>query len=147
MGNLGIYGEIVPTLAREIDFEIDFHLDTHPIYICPYRVGQTIHKELKEQLKDLLNNGLIRPSISLWRAPVLFVRKKYGSLRMCIDHRLLNKFTIYNKYSIPRIDDLFDQLQGASHFSKIDLIWGYNQLRVIDSEISKNSLQNSVWSL
>ena len=94
-------------------------------------------KELKEQLKDHLDKGFIRPSISPWGAPVLFVKKKDGSLRMCIDYRQLNKVTIKNKYPIPRIDDLFDQLQGASHFSKIDLRSGYHQLRVRDSDISK----------
>ena len=73
-------------------------------------------KELKEQLKDLLDKGFIRPRISPWGAPVLFVKKKEGSLRMCIDYRTLNKVTIRNKYPIPWIDDLFDQLQGASHF-------------------------------
>ena len=83
-------------------------------------------KELKEQLKDLLNKGFIRPSISPWGAPVLFVKKKDGSLRMCIDYRQLNKVTIKNKYPINRIDDLFDLLQGASNFSKIDLRSGYH---------------------
>ena len=78
------------------------------------------HKELKEQLKDLLDKGFIRPSISAWGAPVLFAKKKNGSLIMCINYRQLNKVTIKNKYPIPRIGDLFDQLQGASHFSKID---------------------------
>ena len=87
-------------------------------------------KELKEQLKVLLDKGFIRPSISPWGAPILFVKKKDGSLRMCIDSRQLNKVTIKNKYPIPRIDDLFDQLQGASHFSKIDLRSGYHQLIV-----------------
>ena len=76
--------------------------------------------ELKEQLKDLLDKGFIRPSVSPWGAPVLFVRKKDGSLRMCIDYRQLNKVTIKNKYPLARIDDLFDQLQGATYFSKID---------------------------
>ncbi|TMW85842.1 hypothetical protein EJD97_022394 [Solanum chilense] len=94
-------------------------------------------KELKEQLKHLLDKGFIRPSISPWGAPVLFVRKKDGSLRMCIDYRQLNKVTIKNKYPIPRIDDLFDQLQGSSHFSKIDLSSGYHHLRVRDSDIPK----------
>ena len=94
-------------------------------------------KELKEQLKDLLDKGFIRPTISPWGAPVLFVKKKDGSLRMCIDYRKLNKVTIKNKYPVPRIDDLFDQLQGASHFSKIDLRSGYHQLRVRDSDIPK----------
>ena len=83
-------------------------------------------KELKEQLKDLLDKGFIRPSVLPWGVPVLFVKKKDGSLRMCIDYRHLNKVTIKNKYPIPRIDDLFDQLQGASHFSNIDLRSGYH---------------------
>ena len=83
-------------------------------------------KELKEQLKNLLDKGFIRPSISPSGAPVLFVRKKDGSLRMYIDYRQLNKVTIKNKYPIPRIVDLFDQLQGASHFSKIDFRLGYH---------------------
>ena len=97
--------------------------------------------ELKEQLKYLLDKGFIRPSISPWGAPILFVKKKDGSLRMCIDYRQLNKVTIKNKYPIPRIDDLFDQLQGASHFSKIDLRSGYHQLRVRDSDISKTTFR------
>ena len=79
----------------------------------------------------------IIPSISPWGAAVLFVRKKYGSLRMCIDYRQLNKVAIKNKYPIPSIDDIFDQLQGASHFSKIDLRSGYHQLRVKDSDSPK----------
>ena len=80
-------------------------------------------KKMKEQLKDLVGKGVIRPSISPWGAPVLFVSKKDGSLRICIDYRQLNKVAIKKKYHIPRIDDLFDQLQGANHFSKIDLNW------------------------
>ena len=83
-------------------------------------------KELKEQLKDLLDKGFIRPSILPWGALVLFVKKKYDSLRMCIDYRQLKKVTIKNKYPIPRIGDLFDQLQGASHFSKINFRLGYH---------------------
>ena len=78
-------------------------------------------KELKELLKDLLDKGFIRPSISPWGAPILFAKMKDGPLRMCIDYRKLSKVTKKNKYPIPRIDDLFDKLQGASHFSKIDL--------------------------
>ena len=98
-------------------------------------------KELKEQLKDLLDKGFIRPSISPWGAPTLFIKKKDGSLKMCIDFRQLNKVTINNKYPIPMIDDLFDQLQGANHFSKIDLRSGYHQLIVRDSDIPKISLR------
>ncbi|KAH0722626.1 hypothetical protein KY290_005278 [Solanum tuberosum] len=105
--------------------------------VPPERMAQTELNELKEQLKDLLEKGFIRPSISPWGIPVLFVKKINGSLRMRIDYRQLNKVTIKNKYPIPRIDDLFDQLQGASHFSKINLRSGYHQLRVRDSDIPK----------
>ncbi|WMV08382.1 hypothetical protein MTR67_001767 [Solanum verrucosum] len=98
-------------------------------------------KKLKEQLKDLLDKGFIRPNISPWGAPVLFVKKKYGSLRIGIDYRQLNKVTIKNKYPIPRIDDLFNQLQGASCFSKIELKSGYHQLRVRDSNFPKRAFR------
>ena len=107
--------------VREIDFGIDLEPDTKPISIPPYRMAPAELKELKLQLKDLTDKGFIQPSISPWGAPVLFVKKKDGTLRMCIDYRQLNKVTIKNKYPLPRIDDLFDQLQGSSFFSKIDL--------------------------
>ena len=81
---------------------------------------------MKEQLKELIDKGFIRPSISPWGVPVLFVKKKDGSIIMCIDYRQLNKVTTKNKYPIPRIDELFEQLQGACHFSKIDLRSGYH---------------------
>ena len=97
-------------------------------------------KELKEQLRDLLEKGFIRPSTSPWGAPVLFVRKKDGSLRMCIDYRQLNKVTIKNRYPLPRIDDLFDQ-QGAKCFSKIDLRSGYHQVRVRETDIPKTAFR------
>ncbi|WMV09242.1 hypothetical protein MTR67_002627 [Solanum verrucosum] len=94
-------------------------------------------KELKEQLRDLLEKGFIRPSQSPCGAPVLLVKKKNGSLKMCIDYRQLNRVTVKNKYPLPRIDDLFDQLQGASHFSKIDLRSGYHQVKVRECDIPK----------
>ena len=81
-------------------------------------------------MKELLDQGFIRPNTSPWGVPVLFVKKKDGSFRLCIDYRQLNKVTIKNKYPLPRIDDLFDQLQGAQCFSKIDLRSGYHQLRI-----------------
>ena len=115
---------------KKIDFGIDLLPNTQPISIPPYRMAPTELKEFKEQLKDLLDKGFIKPSISPWGAPVLFIRKKDGFLRMYIDYRQLNKVIIKNKYPIPRIDDLFDQLQGASHFSKIDLRLSYHQLRL-----------------
>ncbi|WMV25232.1 hypothetical protein MTR67_018617 [Solanum verrucosum] len=95
---------------REIDLGIDILPETRSIFILPYRMAPTELKDLKEQLKDLLEKGFIRPSVLPWGAPVLFVRKKDGSLRICIDYRQFNKVTIKNKYPLPRIDDLFDQL-------------------------------------
>ncbi|WMV32801.1 hypothetical protein MTR67_026186 [Solanum verrucosum] len=126
---------------REIDFGIDLLPDTQPISIPPYRMAPAELKELKEQLRDLLKKGFIRPSQSPWGAPVLFVKKKDGSLRMCIDYRQLNRVTIKNKYPLPRIDDLFDQLQGASHFSKIDLRSGYHQVKVRECDIPKTAFR------
>ncbi|KAH0685627.1 hypothetical protein KY284_016180 [Solanum tuberosum] len=122
---------------REIDFGIYLNIDTHTISILPYRMATAEIKELKEQLKDLLDKGSIRPSISPWCAPVLFVKKNDGSLRMCIDYRQLNKVIIKNKYPIPSIDDLFNKLLGASYFSQIDLRCNYHQLRVRNWDILK----------
>jgi hypothetical protein len=87
-------------------------------------------KELKKQLQELLDKGFIRPSTPTWGVPMLFVKKKDESMRMCIDYRELNKVTIKNRYPLPRIDDLLDQLQGARVFSKVDLRSGYHQVRV-----------------
>ncbi|WMV09562.1 hypothetical protein MTR67_002947 [Solanum verrucosum] len=126
---------------REINFGIDLLPDTEPIFIPPYRMAPAELKELKEQLKDLLDKDFIKPSISPCCAPVLFVKKRDGSLKMCIDYRQLNKVTIKNKYPIPRIDDLFDQHQGASHFSKIDVRSSYHQLRVRDGDILKTAFR------
>ena len=98
-------------------------------------------KELKLQLQELLEKGVIRPSISPWGAPVLFVKKKDGTLRLCIDYRQLNKLTIKNKYPLPRIDDSFDQLKGVSIFSKIDLRSRYHQLRIKDVDVLKTTFR------
>ena len=89
--------------------------------ITPYRMAPVELKELKLQLQELLEKGFIRPSVSPWGALVLFVKKKDGTLLLCVDYRHLNKMIVKNKYLLPRIDDLFDQLKGASVFSKIDL--------------------------
>ncbi|KAH0754748.1 hypothetical protein KY290_025018 [Solanum tuberosum] len=124
---------------REIDFGIDLLPNKQPISIPSYRMALVGLKELKEQLKDLLDKGFIRSSIPPLGAPVLFVKKKDGSLRMCIDYQQLNKVTIKNKYPLPRIDDLF---QGASYFSKIDLQSGYDQLRVKEEDILKMAFRN-----
>ncbi|KAA3470742.1 DNA/RNA polymerases superfamily protein [Gossypium australe] len=106
---------------REVEFGIDLLPSTTLISIAPYRMAPTELKELKSQLRELTDRGFARPSFSPWGAPVLFVKKKDGTMRMCIDYRQLNKVTIKNKYSLPKIDDLFDQLKGATMFSKIDL--------------------------
>jgi hypothetical protein len=98
-------------------------------------------KELKKQLEDFIDRGFIRTSVSLWGAPVLFVTKKDGSLRFCIDYRELNRVTIKNKYPLPRIDDLFDQLKEATVFSKIDLQSGYHQLKVKEANVPKTAIR------
>ncbi|GJX12158.1 putative reverse transcriptase domain-containing protein [Tanacetum coccineum] len=108
---------------------------------APYRLVPFEMKELSEQLKELSDKGFIRPSSSPWGAPVLFVKKKDGSFRMCIDYRELNKLTVKNRYPLPRIDDLFDQLQGSSVYSKIDLRSGYHQLRVREEDIPKTAFR------
>ncbi|GJQ96448.1 putative reverse transcriptase domain-containing protein [Tanacetum coccineum] len=127
--------------AREIEFGIELIPSAEPISKAPYRMAPVELKELKEQLQEMLENGFIRPSVSPWGAPVLFVKKKDGSMRLCIDYRELNRITIRNRYPLPRIDDLFDQLQGAKYFSKIDLRSGYHQLRVREQDISKTAFR------
>ncbi|KAA3477745.1 reverse transcriptase [Gossypium australe] len=113
----------------EVEFGIDLLPGTTPISIAPFRIAPTKLKEVKSQLQELTNRGFARSSFSPWGALVLFVKTKYGTMRVCIDYRELNKVTIKNKYPLPRIDDLFDQLKGATVFSKIDLRSGYYQLR------------------
>jgi hypothetical protein len=111
---------------QEIEFSIDLVPGTQPIHKAPYCMAPTKLRELKEHLQELLDRGFIRPSVSPWGAPVLFVKTKDGSMRMCIDYRELNRVTIKNKYPPPRINDLLDQRKGASVFSKIDLLSGYH---------------------
>ena len=126
---------------REIDFLIDLVPGIAPISLPPYRMAPAELKELKTQLQELVDRGFIRPSISPWGAPVLFVKKKDDTWRLCIDYRQLNKVTIRNRYPLPRIDDLFDQLQGARVFSKIDLRSGYHQLRIRELDILKTAFR------
>jgi hypothetical protein len=125
-----VFPEEVPGLPprRDIDFSIELAPGAVPVSRTPYRMSTPELVELKLQLKEMMDKGYIRPSVSPWGAPVLFVKKKDGTLRLCIDYRQLNKVTIKNKYPLPRIDDLFDQLGGASIFSKIDLRSGYHQV-------------------
>ncbi|GKA73219.1 putative reverse transcriptase domain-containing protein [Tanacetum coccineum] len=125
--------------ARPVEFQIDLIPGAAPVARAPYRLAPSEMKELSEQLQELSDKGFIRPSSSPWGAPVLFVKKKDGSFRMCIDYRELNKLTVKNRYPLPRIDDLFDQLQGSSIYSKIDLRSGYHQLRVREQDLPKTA--------
>ncbi|GKA03189.1 putative reverse transcriptase domain-containing protein [Tanacetum coccineum] len=112
-----------------------------PVARAPYRLAPFEMKELSDQLKELFDKGFIRPSSSPRGAPILFVKKKDGSFRMCINYRELNKLTVKNRYPLPRINDLFDQLQGSSVYSKIDLRSGYHQLRVREEDIPKTAFK------
>ncbi|GJY17665.1 putative reverse transcriptase domain-containing protein [Tanacetum coccineum] len=159
-----------PPSVRQVEFQIDLMPGAAPVARAPYRLAPSECKnylttqevadrgsstsgpstlqissfrmqELSDQLQELADRGFIRKSTSPWGAPVLFVKKKDGSFRMCIDYRELNKLTVKNRYPLPRIDDLFDQLQGSSTYSKIDLRSGYHQLRVRDEYIPKTAFK------
>ncbi|GJU60253.1 putative reverse transcriptase domain-containing protein [Tanacetum coccineum] len=138
-----VFPEDLPGLppTRQVEFQIDLIPGAAPVARAPYRLAPSEMKELSEQLKEISDKGFIRPSSSPWGAPVLFVKKKDGSFRMCIDYRELNKLTVKNRYPLPRIDDLFDQLQGSSVYSKIDLRSGYHQLWVREEDISKTAFR------
>ena len=126
---------------REIDFQIELAPGTEPISKAPNRMSPLELKELKVQMEELVNKGFVRLSTSPWGAPILFVNKKDGSLRLCIDYRELNKVTIRNQYPLPRIDDLFDQLQGARVFSNINLRSGYHQLKIRLEDVHKTAFR------
>jgi hypothetical protein len=116
---------------RDVEFGIELVPETAPISRRPYRMPPDELAELKKQLEELSKKGFIRPSISEWGCPALFVKKKKeGTLRMCVDYRPLNAVTIKNKYPLPHIDILFDQLSKAKVFSKIDLRSGYHQIKI-----------------
>ncbi|GJZ25313.1 putative reverse transcriptase domain-containing protein [Tanacetum coccineum] len=128
---LYVQGERTPGIAKalsNVKFRIDLVPGAAPVAKSPYRLAPSEMQELSAQLQELQDTGFIRPTHSLWGAPVLFVKKKNGALRLCIDYMELNKLTIKNRYPLTRIDDLFDQLQGARYFSKIDLWSGYHQI-------------------
>ncbi|GKA23435.1 putative reverse transcriptase domain-containing protein [Tanacetum coccineum] len=137
------FSEDLPGLlpVRQVEFQIDLIPGTTPVARAPYRLAPSKMQELSNQLQELSDRGFIRPCTSPWGAPVLFVKKKYRSFRICIDYQELNKLTIKNRYPLPRIDDLFDQLQGSSVYSKIDLRSGYHQLRVRDKDIPKTAFR------
>ena len=138
-----VFPEYLPGLPpdREIEFEIELAPGTEPISIASYRMAPAKLKELKVQMEELLSKGFVKTSTSPWGALVLFVKKKDESLRLCIDYRQLNKVTIRNQYPLPRIDDLFDQLQGAKVFSNIDLRSEYHRLKVRREDVPKTAFR------
>jgi len=131
----------VPGLSpnREIEFTIDLLPETTPISKAPHRMAPIELAELRVQLQEMLDKGQICPSVSPWGAPVLFVKKKDGSLRLCINYWGLDKVTIKNKYPLPRIEDLLEQLAGSAVFSKIDLKMGYHQLKIKPKDVPKTA--------
>ncbi|GKF76176.1 putative reverse transcriptase domain-containing protein, partial [Tanacetum coccineum] len=138
-----VFLENLPGLppVRQVEFQINLIPGATPIARAPYRLTPSKMQELSNQLQELADRGFIQPSTSPWGAPILFVKKKGGSFRMCIDYRELNKLTVKNHYLLPKIDYLFDQIQGSSVYSKIDLRSGYHQLRVRDEDIPKTSFR------
>nr|GEU50140.1 putative reverse transcriptase domain-containing protein [Tanacetum cinerariifolium] len=138
-----VFPEDLPGLppARPIEFQIDLIPGAAPVAQALYRLAPSEMKELSEQLQELFDKGFIRPSSSHWGAPVLFVKKKDGSFRMCIDYRELNKLTVKNRYPLLWINDLFDQLQGSIVYSKIDLRSSYHQLRVREQDVPKTAFK------
>jgi hypothetical protein len=127
-----VFPEELPGMPpdREIEFVIELKPGTTHLYKTPYRMATLELAEMKEHIKKLLEKGFIRPNSSPWGDPVIFVPKKNGTQRLCMDYRALNEVTVKNKYLLPRIDDMFDQLHGACVFSKIDLRSGYHQLKI-----------------
>ncbi|GJR71311.1 putative reverse transcriptase domain-containing protein [Tanacetum coccineum] len=138
-----VFPEDLPGLPpiRQVEFQIDLVPGAALVARAPYRLAPSEMEELSTQLQELSDKGFIRPSSSTWGAPILFVKKKEGSFRMCIDYRELNKLTVKNRYPLSRIKNLFDQLQGSSVYSKIDLRSGYHQLRVRDEDIPKTAFR------
>jgi hypothetical protein len=134
-----VFPEELPGMSpkRELKFTIDLKLGTEPIERTPYQMSTPELQELRMQLKELLDLGIIRPNVSPWGANVIFIKRKEGSWRLCIDYRQLNKATIKNQYPLPRIDDLFDQMKDTTMFSKIDLRSGYHQLLIKEDEVPK----------
>ncbi|KAJ9518739.1 hypothetical protein QJQ45_026002 [Haematococcus lacustris] len=126
---------------RPVGHAIPLVPDARPSVVPQYRMSQEEHAELKKQVQDLLAKGMIEPSSSPFAAPILFVKKKSGELRMCLDYRQLNKITIRDQYPLPRIDDLFDKLSGCTVFSSLDLQAGYNQIRITPEDVPKTAFR------
>jgi len=139
-----VFPDEIPDLppSRDVDLTIDLIPGAGPVSMAPYRMAPTELAELKKQIEDLLEKKFIRPSASLWGAPILLVKKKDDSSRLCVDYWQLNKLTIKNKYPLPRIDDLLDQLKGNAMFSKIDLRSGYHQFLVKLEDVQKTTFRS-----
>ncbi|GJS19636.1 putative reverse transcriptase domain-containing protein [Tanacetum coccineum] len=142
-GNKKVFPDDLPGLppTRQVEFQINLAPGAAHVARTLYRLTLAKMQELSTQLHELCDKGFIRPSSPPWGASVLFVKKKDGSFRMCIDYRELNKLTVKNRYPLPRIDDLFDQLQGSKVYSKIDLRYGYHELRVREEDIPKTAFR------
>ena len=138
-----VFSDELPRLPlyRDVDFIIELHPGTSPISMTPHGMVHIELQELKVQLQELLDRGFITPSTLPWGAPVLFAKKRDKTLRLCVDYRQLNRATIKNRYPLPHIDDLFDQLRGAWVYSKIDLCTDYHQLRVRVADIPKKAFR------
>jgi hypothetical protein len=136
-----VFPDDLPRMSpeRAIEFKIELQPSTTPIAKAPYKMSLVELKELKIQLQGLLDKGYIHQSTSPWGYSVLFVEKKDRELRLCVDYHPLNAVTIKNKYPLPRIDILFDQLVGAQVFSKIDLCSGYHQIKIHTKDIPKTA--------
>jgi len=135
--------DFVPPLPpeRSVDHAVEVIPGSVPPNKRVYSMNPAELDELKKQLKQLLEHGLIRPSVSPYGSPIIFVKKKDGRLRLCVDYRALNNITVKNKYSLPRVDDLLDRLHGAVIFSKIDLVSGYHQVRLREADIHKSAFR------
>jgi hypothetical protein len=142
-----VFLEDLPGLPpeRDVEFVIELKPGTTPISRRSYCMPPNELIELKTQLQDLLEKGFIRPSSSPWGCPAIFVKKKDQTLRICVDYRPLNQVTIKNKYPLPRIDILFNQLTGAREFSKIDFRSGYHQIRIRPEDIPKTAFTTRYW--
>lgn len=138
-----VFPEDIPGLPpkRDIDFTIELVPGATPVSRAPYRMSMPELTESKIQLQESLDKNQIHPSMSPWGAPVLFVKKKDGTLRMCMDYHQLNKLTVKNKFPLPHIDELFDQVKGAMVISKIDLGLGYHQIKIKEEEIAKTAFR------
>ena len=140
----GIFPEELPKVLppkRSIDHRIDLVPGAQPVSQPIYRMSATELKELKKQIDELLSHGFIRPSLSPYGSPVLFVKKKDGSLRLCVDYRRLNEVTIKNSFGLPRADEQLESVRGAKYFTKLDLHSGYNQMRVAGRDIEKTAFK------